>query len=91
MLNRPVYVGRNIIPLIPDSEDLKDSSRSPALIVSQQPKLITEQRNLFLGLINSKRVEFGLEEVYLDDKLNLLAQQHSEDMVRRSYSSHYTP
>jgi len=42
-------------------------------------------------LINSKRAEFGLEEVNLDDKLNLLAQQHSEDMVKRNYSSHYTP
>lgn len=91
MLNRPVYVGRNVIPLLPDSEDLKDTSRSPAVIVSQQPRDLTEQRNILLDLINLKRVEFGLGKVYLDDKLNSLAQQHTEDMIRRNYSSHYTP
>ena len=91
MLNRPVYFGRNIIPLIPDSEDLKDTSRSPAVIVSQQPSNIFEQNNLLISLINAKGAEFSLEPVYLDDKINSVAQQHTEDMIRRNCSSHYSP
>lgn len=29
--------------------------------------------------------------VYLDPQLNILAQRHAEDMVRRNYSAHVNP
>lgn len=41
--------------------------------------------------INSERRARGLPPYAIDEQLQLVARQHSEDMVKRGYFSHVTP
>lgn len=60
-------------------------------IAAAQPSSLNAQKNLVLNLINQKRKQFGAGQLYEDNKLDNLAQLHSNDMSRRNYISHYTP
>lgn len=46
-----------------------------------------------LNLMNSVRKGLGknLPMLYIDDKLNILSQQHSEDMIKRKFFDHISP
>ncbi len=44
-----------------------------------------------LKLVNQKRKEHNLKPLKIDGKLNVIAKKHSQDMVKRNYTSHYTP
>ena len=41
-----------------------------------------------LDEINKKRLEFGAQPVKLDEKLNELAQKHSDEMAENDFSGH---
>ena len=47
-------------------------------------------RAAVLCLVNHERVARGIRPMKLDDRLNLAAQRHSEDMDRRGYFDHRT-
>jgi uncharacterized protein YkwD len=44
-----------------------------------------------LMMVNQERAKRGLSDLSMDDHLQLLAREHSQDMVARGYFSHYTP
>ncbi len=44
-----------------------------------------------LAWVNDERRAAGLQPLVMDDRLRALARQHSQDMLRRAYFSHYTP
>lgn len=81
-INHPVYVG-NIIPLIPDFFDLNERK------YYKDSFNLSNERTKLLKLINKSRADHGLAEITMDDKLNTLAQEHSEDMKTNNYFSHY--
>ncbi len=47
-----------------------------------------EIKEYLLFLVNKKRKEFGQYPLIIDDKLSLVAQNHSNDMSNRNYISH---
>ncbi len=81
-INHPIYVG-DIIPIIPDFFDLtqRESYKDNFDLSNERTKL--------LNLINQSRTSHGLEAIVMDDKLNILAQEHSDDMKTNNYFSHY--
>jgi len=81
ILNYPIYVG-NIVPLIPNYFDL-----SPRSFYKGNLDL-PQARNELLGMINQFRRESGLPEVTMDEELNDLAQNHSQDMADKNYFAH---
>lgn len=81
-INHPVYVG-NIIPLIPDFFDTNERKYFKGEFNLQQ------EREKLLNLINKSRSEHGVEPLILDNQLNTVAQQHSDDMKVNQYFSHY--
>jgi len=83
--NAPMYVG-NIRPLTPDFRDLSDSLES--ITASEVLNNLSGLRHSLLSLINQDRSKYDLKAVSLDDKLNSLAQAHSNDMVQNNYFSH---
>lgn len=44
-----------------------------------------------LAIVNAERAEAGCDSVRLDAKLSTASVNHSTDMARRDYFSHYTP
>lgn len=44
-----------------------------------------------LTWVNEERRAVGLPPLVMDERLRALARQHSQDMLRRAYFSHYTP
>ncbi|MCX6735290.1 MAG: S-layer homology domain-containing protein [Candidatus Peregrinibacteria bacterium] len=81
-INHPVYVG-NIVPLIPDFFDLNERA------YYKDSFNLTNERKKLLNLINQSRSAHGLAEIVMDDQLNILAQEHSDDMKTNNYFSHY--
>lgn len=63
-----------------------------------QLKFVTEnvsideqaEKDMF-GMVNRERMSQGLSPLAFDAALTQVARQHSEDMFRRGYFSHYTP
>jgi len=54
----------------------------------------SERRNLekdILFLINEERKKYNLRPLQLDEELSDLARDHSRDMLKRAYFSHYSP
>ena len=49
---------------------------------------LDEMRNHLLKLINKQRKVYGVPPVVLDEKLNLLAQNHATDMGVYNYAQH---
>ena len=85
LVNVPLYVGKSF-PLIPDYEDFV-----PILFESSsktERKNEKDERMQVLNLINKKRKQLGAHPVELDEKLNELAQIHSDDMAKNMYSGH---
>ncbi|MBI5754458.1 S-layer homology domain-containing protein [Candidatus Peregrinibacteria bacterium] len=81
-INHPIYVG-DVYPLIPDFFDLNEREFFKSTFD------LTAERNKLLDLINKSRSEAGLNTIVLDDSLNTLAQNHSEDMKTNNYFGHY--
>ncbi|MBU0668346.1 S-layer homology domain-containing protein [Patescibacteria group bacterium] len=84
ILNTPVYIN-NGLPLIPDFFDLN---------IYTQPESdfnLQTARTKMLNLINEERKAVGLPAVSIDDKLNTLAQNHSQDMMDRDFFAHVNP
>ncbi|MCX8093406.1 MAG: CAP domain-containing protein [Candidatus Goldbacteria bacterium] len=52
---------------------------------------ITNLEKEILKLVNQIRKEHNLKPLKMDEKLNLIAKKHSQDMVKRNYTSHITP
>ena len=48
-------------------------------------------RAKLLTLTNAERAKVGLAPLVLDDKLNQVAQYHSDDMAKRNYFGHGDP
>ena len=81
-----MYVG-DVYPLLPDFFDL-----SPPFVdldALNQPTMLQERRFIVLAMINSIRQIFGSNPVYLDDKLNNLAQNYSSILVQTNSLSHF--
>jgi uncharacterized protein YkwD/uncharacterized membrane protein required for colicin V production len=43
------------------------------------------------GLVNRERLQRGLRPLEWDDRLQEIAREHSQDMLKRGYFSHYSP
>ncbi len=82
VINVPVYVMTGM-PLIPDYQDLLSESPPPR----QTLRLLIDQRKM-LASINAVRTEMGLSRVILNQNLNTIAQNHSNDMVQRNFFGH---
>ncbi len=80
-LNHPVYVGGKI-PLIPDYFDLHERSLFTGTLN------LNDARNEFLNYINEGRYKAGLQPVSMDNSLNILAQEHAQDMATNNYFAH---
>lgn len=50
----------------------------------------TSEETMF-NLVNKERVKMGLKALVLDEGLAAIAKDHSADMLRRGYFSHYSP
>lgn len=48
------------------------------------------RENIYL-MINAIRMNNGVSKLERDEKLELAAQKHAEDMIERNYLSHYSP
>ncbi len=54
-------------------------------------KIDEKTENEMIDLVNKERTSRGLNSLTFDSKLRDTARDHSEDMFRRGYFSHYTP
>lgn len=82
VLNAPVYVGSGI-PLLPDFFALNEQSLDAKPLTDLSAARIT-----MLQLINKDRADHGLSGVSLDSSLNVIAQAHSDSMMRNNFFSH---
>ena len=55
-----------------------------------EPALLSMEANL-LGLLNGERAQLGVPALQVDDQLEALARQRSQDMADRGYFSRVTP
>ena len=85
ILNCAIYVGA-AIPLIP-----VEVGGGKGLNDAPTPEQLTTMRKQLLGLINATRATVALAPLKLDDKLNEIAQYHSDDMGKRDYFAHVDP
>jgi uncharacterized protein YkwD len=86
VVNVPVFVGEEYLPIIPDFFDLNSNvttSEAPIDMVASQKEM--------LALINQARRDHGLGTVVLNNELSALSQEHSNDMLRRNFFSHVNP
>jgi uncharacterized protein YkwD len=72
-----------MIPLIPDYFDLYEQKEYTGNFD------LNAERTKLLDLINQSRTSYGLNPVSMNDQLNTLAQEHSDDMKTNNYSSHF--
>ena len=61
-------------------------ARQTAALISPE-----EVRSQMLARANAERAVAGLPPLTLDPRLNSAAQRHAEDMLQRSYYSHFSP
>ena len=81
LVNVPIYIG-DAIPLIPDFFDLQDPFETTENLNLQDARLE------LLNYINIERQKHGLNSVRMLDKLNTLAQNHTNDMAKNDYFAH---
>lgn len=81
ILNHPVYIG-GAIPLIPDYLDLNERKFFEGTIN------LENFRTELLNLINNSRQEHGLNPVELSTEINVVAQNHAQDMANNNYFAH---
>lgn len=84
VVNTGIYVN-NGIPLTPDYFDLN------RFIQPADTLNLTQAREELFNLINSARQAAGLGTVTLKNNLNNLAQEHTDDMVKRDFFGHINP
>ncbi|HPD18229.1 MAG TPA: CAP domain-containing protein [Candidatus Goldiibacteriota bacterium] len=61
-----------------------------ALIFSQNNYVSNLEKEI-MKLINQERIEHNLTPLKSDEKLYKIAKSHSQDMVKRNFTSHVTP
>lgn len=54
-------------------------------------KIDPENEGAMVDLVNSERRKLGLSALSYDEKLTTIARNHSADMLKRGYFSHYSP
>lgn len=84
VVNTPVYID-NGVPLLPDYFDLNTNPKT------EEGFLLASARTELLNLINNERETIGLPPVVLDNDLNSLALNHSNDMVNQDFFHHINP
>jgi len=85
ILNCAVYVGA-AIPLIP-----VEVTGGKGLSDAPTPAMLSTMRGQLLTLINAARATVAESPLVLDEKLNEIAQYHSDDMSTRNYFAHQDP
>lgn len=85
IINAPVYVNTGA-PLIPDYQDLLEEFTPSARTIN-----LEKDREHMLAMINVVRTGLGLTKVTLNNDLNLIAQQHTDDMIKRNFFGHVNP
>ncbi|MFN8497770.1 MAG: CvpA family protein [Anaerolineae bacterium] len=76
----------NFFTVEPDSEAM---IRLPHAAAGDTARPTDEEQ--MLAWVNDERRAAGLPPLVMDERLRQLARQHSQDMLRRAYFSHYTP
>ncbi len=94
------YELTNSLPEVPSIvESFSDSLQSlfkPSLTYAKKDYYTNEEnleelkKNLYVA-INVIRMNHGVNKLVRDEKLELAAQRHANDMVERDYLSHYSP
>lgn len=84
IMNIPIYIGSEI-PIIPDFFDLQDPFETTENLNLEQARLE------LLNYINVERINHGLKSVEINEELNILAQNHTDDMHARYFFSHVNP
>ena len=74
------------MPLLPDFIDLAPTSTD--LIALNHPSLLDSRRENVLLLINNIRASFGAANIYLDARLNELAQNYSSLQIQQKFIGH---
>ena len=59
------------------------------MVTQSQASTHTETELFYLSKVNQLRVNRGLNELWLDDRLNLSAAQKTAAMINQSYWGHY--
>lgn len=76
----------NFLTIKPGSDDLISLN-----FKTTKYSIDKKSQEKMIELINKERQKAGLPQVYYDESLTLLAQEHAKDMLERGYFSHYTP
>ncbi|MBI4100782.1 CvpA family protein [Candidatus Microgenomates bacterium] len=50
-----------------------------------------DSERIMFGKVNEERVNFGLNPLIFDERVQVVARAHSKDMFERGYFSHYNP
>jgi uncharacterized protein YkwD len=85
IVNCAVYAGADV-PLAP--VEVKGGA---GLALPPDEAKLGELRAKLLQLTNAERAKVGLAPLALDDKLNQVAQYHSDDMAKRGFFGHGNP
>jgi uncharacterized protein YkwD len=59
------------------------------LAALNRPSLLDSRRSIILMLLNDVRRSFGQSNLYLDSKLNDLAQAYSATQIQNNFVGHY--
>lgn len=86
IINTPVYVG-DIYPLLPDYKDLAPKSFDKNAFGFST--ILSSRRFVILDMVNKIRKQYGAEAIFMDSKLNELAQNFSQSMINGNFFGHY--
>ncbi len=85
VLNCAVYVGA-AVPLVP-----VEVSGGKGLAAAPSADQLASMRQKLLALVNAERATVGLAPLQLNDKLNEIAQYHSDNMSKLKFFGHTDP
>ncbi len=85
ILNCAVYIDADV-PLAP-----VEVTGGSGLVDAPSAEKLATMRKKLLDLTNAERAKVGLAALELDDKLNEIAQFHSDDMSKQGYFAHNDP
>ena len=80
----------------PDLSRIFSSPLKPSFVYAKEDYYTEDENleelreNIYL-MINAIRMNNGVSKLERDEKLELAAQRHAEDMIERNYLSHYSP
>ncbi len=67
----------------------RETVKLPFTLAKSKPRAALEVQ--MLALVNKERRAAGLRPLVMDEKLTVVAREHSADMLARGYFSHYSP